>query len=64
MTCGDWDLNTCLKNEAKAKTINVRDYLKRWINLKKFYPVPLGSKFVKPDMVEMLQLSELDLIGK
>ena len=34
VTCGRWDLNTCLKNEAKYKNIVVKDYLRKYINIK------------------------------
>jgi len=64
VTCGNWDLNTCLKKEAKAKNIEVKDYLKRFINLKTNYPVPSLARVRNPDMVAMLKLSELELIGR
>ena len=37
MSCGDFDGN-CLAREAKKKELEVPNYLKRWINLKKVFP--------------------------
>lgn len=37
LTCGDWDLNNCLRNEAKAKGLKISKYLKRYINIKKYF---------------------------
>lgn len=34
VTCGDWDLKTCLRNEAKYKNIVLENYLKSWVNIK------------------------------
>ena len=38
MSCGDFDGNTLAK-EAKAKKLFIPNYLKRWINLKKAFPI-------------------------
>ncbi len=64
VTCGHWDLKTCLKNETLAKNISVKPYLKSWINLKIHYPLPKFSGVRNPDMVAMLKLSNLELCGK
>jgi len=64
VTCGHWDLNSCLKRETQAKKIPVKGYMKSWINLKTSYPPIPGVKVRNPDMVEMLRLSNLELIGK
>ena len=64
VTCGHWDLNTCLRKEALAKNIPVKGYLKYWINLKTNYPPIPGVRVRNPDMVEMLKLSNLELIGR
>lgn len=34
VTCGRWDLNTCLKKEAAYKKIELKPYLKKFINVK------------------------------
>ncbi len=34
VTCGRWDLNTCLKKEAAYKKIDVKPYLRKFINIK------------------------------
>ena len=38
MSCGDFD-GTALSREARAKEFFVPNYLKRWINLKKAFPI-------------------------
>lgn len=40
VTCGDWDLKTCLKYEAKEKKIVLPEYFKQFINVKKIFPCP------------------------
>ena len=40
MSCGDFDGNT-LKKEANMKQIFVPNYLKRWLNIKKVFPLHL-----------------------
>jgi ERI1 exoribonuclease 3 len=37
VTCGDWDLTNCLAREAKAKNIELPEYLKNYINIKNIY---------------------------
>lgn len=35
ITCGDWDLKTCLRNELKYKgVLQYPNYLKQWVNVK------------------------------
>ena len=38
MSCGDFDGNQ-LKRESTAKNLTVPNYMKRWINLKKVFPM-------------------------
>ena len=38
MSCGDFDGHT-LKSEAKRKKLQIPSYLRRWINLKKAFPI-------------------------
>ena len=40
MSCGDFD-GRALKREAQAKKIWIPNYLKRWINIKKAFPMHL-----------------------
>jgi ERI1 exoribonuclease 3 len=35
--CGDWDLKTMLPKQCQASGINVPDYMRQWINIKKSY---------------------------
>jgi ubiquitin C-terminal hydrolase len=37
LTCGDWDLNNCLRREAKEKALKIPSYLKKYINIKKYF---------------------------
>jgi len=40
MSCGDFDGNQ-MRREALHKQLHIPNYLKRWINLKKVFPVHL-----------------------
>ena len=42
VTCGDWDLSNCLKNEAKNKKLSIRPYLRNYINIKKYFDKVVG----------------------
>jgi inhibitor of KinA sporulation pathway (predicted exonuclease) len=64
LTCGHWDLQQCLRKECIYKNIQVKDYMRNWINIKENYPLPPDYKGRKPDMVEMLELSKIPLDGR
>lgn len=63
VTCGDWDLLTCLRKEAQFKKISYNDYLKKWINLKTVFYEFIGEK-KRIDMLEMLKELGLPLNGR
>ena len=46
MSCGDFDGNM-LSREAKAKEFFVPNYLKRWINIKKAFPIHMFDETKK-----------------
>ena len=46
MSCGDFDGNM-LSREAKAKEFFVPNYLKRWINIKKTFPIHMFDETKK-----------------
>lgn len=63
VTCGKWDLNTCLRNEAAYKGIQTPDYLRKFINIKDAWM----SHFCEPKapgMPGMLDSLKLALDGK
>lgn len=63
VTCGKWDLNTCLKNEAAYKKLKVPDHLRKFINIKDAW----CSTFTEPKspgMPGMLDSLKLTLDGK
>ena len=73
VTCGDFDLRGCLKREAKFKNMDVKPYLKRYINLKEVFEIGLlgrgvnnGSKTFQTDtsMEDMLEKLGLKLDGR
>ena len=57
MSCGDFDANT-LKRESKVKDLRVPNYLKRWINIKKAFPIHLfnankrAQDFTDPETIK------------
>jgi inhibitor of KinA sporulation pathway (predicted exonuclease) len=63
VTCGDWDLLTCLRKESQYKKISYNYYLKSWINLKTVFCEYIGEK-KRTDMPEMLQELKLSLDGR
>jgi len=63
VTCGNWDLCQCLRKEAKYKNIILKDYFKRWINVKNIFCEYIGNK--KPTgMDSMLKELGLKLEGR
>lgn len=58
VTCGDWDLKTCLRNEAQYKKLPINNYFNAWINIKFLIP-----KF-KGGMMELLSLFSIPHSGK
>lgn len=62
VTCGFWDLKTCLANECGYKKIVVNDYLKQFVNIKLFYQSVLNKRV--NSMEEMLQDLGITLEGK
>lgn len=60
-TCGEWDLNSCLKREASKKKIPLPDFFRRWINIKRVFQecLKLEHQVGMPTMLKMLGL-ELD----
>jgi inhibitor of KinA sporulation pathway (predicted exonuclease) len=63
VTCGDWDLKTCLKNEALYKNIELKTYFEQWINIKRVFADFIKSKH-RSSMVEMLSYLDLPLVGR
>ena len=44
VTCGDWNLSKCLKNEANQKKIAVQPFLRAYINIKKYFEVVIKTR--------------------
>ena len=63
ITCGMWDLKTCLRAEAAFKKLHIQPYLKKFINIKDIWMHTLfKSKSV--GMPGMLSSVDLELEGK
>lgn len=62
VTCGDWDLKTCLPKQLEFLKVDVPAHYKNWINIKfKFH----DHYRVRPKgMTDMLNHLGLDLIGR
>jgi inhibitor of KinA sporulation pathway (predicted exonuclease) len=78
LSCGDFDGNQ-MRREAINKKLEVPNYLKRWINVKKVFPLHLFDKNAEEKKIEfvrdvqrpsvkgmphMLELCNLELVGK
>ena len=58
VTCGDWDLKTCLCKEANYKKIGLQSYFHTWVNIKFLVPKLKGG------MMEMMKLFEIEHSGR
>lgn len=63
VTCGNWDLQTCLRKEANYKKINLRPCFRRFINIKDVFSKCTGGPR-KIGMPGMLKFLGLELEGK
>lgn len=67
VTCGDWDLKTCLPAQLDHHQKSVPLHFKRWINLKPAFMNFTGrdsKKKSRPGMTGMLRSFNLDLLGR
>jgi len=62
VTCGDWDLKTCLPKQCLTARISKPHYFNSWINIKKAYADFYKRRMV--DMVKMLEGLNIPLEGK
>jgi inhibitor of KinA sporulation pathway (predicted exonuclease) len=62
ITCGDWDLSTCLRKECFYKGIEYKEYLCKWINVKRLYEEYTGG--LKGGMKGMLEHLGIPLEGR
>lgn len=64
VTCGDWDLMTCLRQECKSKKIDYKNYFKTWVNIKSCFKEYVKEDNLKIGMDGMLKRLNLTLDGK
>lgn len=64
VTCGDWDLKTCIRNECKYKNLEYPKYFKQWVNIKKVFADYKEDPKFKVGMVGMLNDLNMKLDGK
>jgi ERI1 exoribonuclease 3 len=68
VTCGAWDLKTCLPNQAAHMVIKLPTYFRNYINIKDAFKQWAGKKKTKGmltfGMVGMLQALDLPLVGR
>lgn len=62
LTCGDWDLATCLPRQLKHSNDKTPNHFKKWLNVKKEFTKLYGTK--ARGMAEMLGLLGLELEGR
>ena len=63
LTCGDWDLGTCLPRQLKhLNQKNVPPHFKKWINVKKEFSKLYNKKAY--GMTGMLNILDLELEGR
>jgi len=64
LTCGDWDLKTCITNQYAYYDETIPWYFQRWINLKPAFCDFKGHPNSKIGMAGMLRSLNLELIGR
>lgn len=65
LTCGDWDLQTCLPNQLAYHGQSVPVFAERWINVKRAFQDVYCIRSKKGlGMVRMLDISGLELVGR
>ncbi|XP_043941290.1 ERI1 exoribonuclease 3 [Protopterus annectens] len=64
VTCGDWDLKTMLPGQCEYLGLQVPDYFKQWINLKKVYASTTGIWPRKNDLISMIHGLQLKHVGR
>jgi len=62
VTCGDWDLKTCLPSQSKAQSLKRASYFNSWVNIKKLYADFYHRRI--GDMVKMLEGLHIKLEGR
>jgi len=63
VTCGDWDLKTCLPNQCEAYGIDVPFWAKKWINLKRSHQIVHHGKFPR-SLNDILTINGLEFEGR
>ncbi|KAM8930241.1 ERI1 exoribonuclease 3 [Pelodytes ibericus] len=63
VTCGDWDLKLMLPGQCEYLGLQVPDYYKQWINLKKAYSFAIGT-WPKNGLLDMNKGLSLQHIGR
>ncbi|XP_069837304.1 ERI1 exoribonuclease 3 isoform X1 [Dendropsophus ebraccatus] len=63
VTCGDWDLKLMLPGQCEYLGLQVADYFKQWINLKKAYSFAIGT-WPKNGLLDMNKGMSLQHIGR
>ncbi|MEE6495306.1 hypothetical protein FKM82_002005 [Ascaphus truei] len=63
VTCGDWDLKLMLPGQCEYLGLQVADYFKQWINLKKAYSFAIGT-WPKNGLLDMNKGMNLQHIGR
>ncbi|XP_071523277.1 ERI1 exoribonuclease 3-like isoform X3 [Panulirus ornatus] len=61
ITCGDWDLKTMLPSQCALENLQVPQYCKKWLNIKKSYAVMTGE--YNKGMISMMRGLQLSHTG-
>ena len=65
VTCGDWDLGTCLPLDLSNKGLRAPSAAySRWVNIKREFASEFRIRGRAPDMADMLKLAGLRLEGR
>lgn len=62
VSCGDWDLKVMLPNQCKLDDIEIPEYMKEWINVKKSFF--FATKYYPRSLNDMLKFLKMEFQGK
>lgn len=62
VSCGDWDLKVMLPNQCQLDNIQIPEFMKEWINIKKTFF--FATKYYPRSLNDMLKYLKMEFQGK
>lgn len=64
ITCGDWDLGTCLRLQSQYKKLKLPEIFRRYINIKKYFFKVVKVREKVNGMMDMLKVLSIPHEGR